>query len=229
MNGRSELTDSMSYKIRNAGIICAFLVVLIHCRPHFEPSTVGWWVKEVLENGITHIAVPFFFAVTGYMMARDLAAKGYRGLLVKRTLTLGLPFFLWNILFWMVCVLGSNVKVLLHGGKYSIPLMSAQQFGLWYTGCPLLSPLWYVRAIFVLALISPLILWSIRKIGVPFLVVLFVIYGILCPFWPVSEGGVLQEFFRVGIFPVLGIFYVALGMALHEGVVSRKTFPIKPL
>lgn len=228
MKTQLELSGSASVKIRNTGIVCAFLVVLIHCRPRFEPHSVGWFAKEILENGIAHIAVPFFFAVTGYMLAKDLATKGYKSLLMKRVRTLVVPFFIWNILFWLIWVMGTNAKALINNSTCDISFMSLRQFGLWYSGCPMLSPLWYVRAILVMALMSPVLLWCVRKFGLVFLAFLYVLYGVLCPFWPLSHVGGFSSFFRVGIFPVLGLFYVTLGMAIREGVVSRRYFPLSP-
>ena len=76
MSSKYCLTEKSSNKIRNTGILCAFLVVIIHCRPNFEAGTIGWWVKEFLENGFTHIAVPFFFAVSGFFLAKELDDGG---------------------------------------------------------------------------------------------------------------------------------------------------------
>lgn len=196
MNSPFEISDSTSSKIRNAGIVCAFLVVLIHSWKPFKAPGIGWWMREILGNGVAHIAVPFFFSVTGYMLARDYSSKGYGPLVAKRIHTLMLPFIIWNFLFWVVHLLGSNAKELIHGNGSAVVWMNAEEFGLWYTGCPMLTPLWYVRAIFVLSLTSPLLLWCIRKLGAKFLVLLYALYGACCPYWPVSWGGGIA-----GVFP----------------------------
>ena len=59
-------------KLRNMSIVCAAMVVVIHCRPAFEVGSVGWWVKQMLEAGVCHVAVPFFFVVSGYFLSRKL-------------------------------------------------------------------------------------------------------------------------------------------------------------
>lgn len=88
------------------GILCAFLVVIIHCRPNFEPGVVGWWLKEVLETGLTHIAVPCFFGVSGYMLVRNLDENGYHRSVVKGVRALLLSCILLNLQFYMFDLVG---------------------------------------------------------------------------------------------------------------------------
>lgn len=89
-----------------------------------------------------------------------------------------------------------------------------KQLGLWYTGCPLLTPFWYVRAIFVLCVISPGLLWCIRKGQGIFLACLLAVYGYVCPFSPLPEWGAVENLARLRIFPVLGVFYFCIGAAI---------------
>lgn len=72
MNEHGTLTEVESRKIRNMGILCAFLVVIIHVRPMFATGTIGWWVREIAEEGICQIAVPFFFIVSGFFLGKEL-------------------------------------------------------------------------------------------------------------------------------------------------------------
>ncbi len=207
MNERGTLTEAASRKIRNMGILCAFLVVIIHCRPHFGRGTTGWWLEEILENGVTQIAVPFFFTVSGYMVGRSLQGKGYRKAVGKRVRTLLVPFVLWNALFWLENFLWKNAHSLLHGRTVSFTFPTLRQIGLWPTRCPYLTPLWYVRALFILVVLSPAFVWCLKKFRGWFLLLLFVVYAAVCPFWPLPNAGQWEEFARVGIFPVLGLFF----------------------
>ena len=229
MSERGTITEAASRKIQNMGILCAFLVVIIHCRPHFGLGTTGWWLEEILENGVTQIAVPFFFAVSGFMMGRGLQGMGYRNAVQKRIRTLLVPFALWNALFWLENLIWKNSRALLHGGDISFSFPTLRQIGLLHTGCPLLSPLWYVRALFVLVVLSPVFVWCLKKFRWWFLLFLFVVYAAVCPFWPLPDAGAWSEFARVGIFPVLGLFYFSLGLALQEGIVDASKLAISPV
>ena len=229
MSEHGTLTAAASRKIQNMGILCAFLIVIIHCRPHFERGTAGWWLAEILENGVTQIAVPFFFAVSGYMVGRGLQRGGYRNAVRKRIYTLLVPFVLWNALFLLSKLFWENASALLHGEDLSFSFPTLQQIGLWPTDCPFLSPLWYVRALFVLVVLSPVFVWCLKKFRLWFLSLLFVVYAVVCPFWPLPDAGAWSYFARVGIFPVLGLFYFSLGLALQEGIVDAGKLAISPV
>lgn len=221
-----RLSQTNSSKIRNLGIICAFLVVVIHCRPNFADGSLGWWVCQILENGVAQIAVPFFFTVTGYMVARGMAMPGGgECVITKRMRTLLVPFAFWNFLFWAFTISIQNLPNIVHGRSLQIWFPTLQQIGVWYTGCPLLTPLWYVRAIFVLTVCSPVIIWFVKRAGVWYLALLFAVYGVVCPFWPLPEVSAFEWFARVGVFPLLGMFYFALGVAIREGVVGEANLP----
>ena len=149
---------------------------------------------------------------------------GYKKALTKRFLTLLLPFVFWNLAFYAFNLVLFNIANLLHGRSLGAWMPSLKDLGLWYTGCPMLTPLWYVRALFILCLLSPVLLWLLRKLGMTFLIALFIFYGIFCPFVPLPDWAIFKYYtiFRVGILPVLGFFYFAVGMAIHEGIVSSE-------
>lgn len=162
------IPNAISAKIRNMSIVAAFLVVVIHCRPEFARGTIEWWVKQFLEGGVTHIAVPFWFP-------------------------------------------------------------SLVQWGFSAAECPLLSPLWYVRALFLMVLLSPVFWKGFEKLGIWVLVCLFILYGAICPFTGMPATWPLHGYSRNGLFPVLGFFYFALGMAIRGGIVRDGSIKFPPL
>ena len=230
MSAQGTLTVAASNKIRNLGIVCAFLVVIIHCRPHFGCGTTGWWVREIVEEGICQIAVPFFFAVSGFFLGRELLSGmgGYFHAVRKRIRTLVVPFAIWNFLFWIATLAVKNARNAFHGESGTIWFPTLRQVGFWYTGCPLLSPLWYVRALFVLVLISPLLLWCLKRFRIWFLAALFILYAAIRPY-SMSNPSKFEVFARVGIFPVQGIFYFTFGLALSFGIVRAWKIRIRPV
>lgn len=225
------ITQETSSKLRNISVVCAFLVVIIHCRPHFERMTVGWWMKQLLENGIAEAAVPFFFVVSGFFIAERLSAKPevlrqtYREELRKRMKSLVVPFIVWNCLYWL-CTLGvTNIGWLLGRRPAVLWFPNWVQSGLWYSHCPLLSPLWYVRALVELAILSPLLLLFIQRFRIWGLVMLFLLYGALCPYAPMTPWTWVQDVTRCGLVPVLGFFYFSLGMAISLGFIRELSCP----
>lgn len=203
-----EISDRVSNKLRNMSIICALLVVIIHCRPHFEHASLAWWVKEVLENGVCEMAVPFFFLVSGFFIAAKIFDGVYKDEIVKRVRTLLVPYFCWVLMFlsFGMCV----------SRRFFVP--SLGQMGFDPFCCPALSPLWYVRALFCLALLSPVILFCLKRCPRVTLITLACLYGLICPYVPMPCWGPIQDLARVGPLPVLGLFYFSLGMAIRLGM-----------
>lgn len=225
-----EISQEASNKIRNLSIICAFLVIIIHCRPDFEFGSYGWFAKELLEGGVTHMAVPFFFVIPGFFVGRSLLfAGGYKRVVLNRIQSLLIPFFFFSVLYWLYKTGLQNALNFVQNKSFVFSLITLPQLGLWYTGVPLLTPLWYVRAIFVLVLISPIIMWGLKRIGVTLLVALFLVYLVVCPFAPLPNWGTVQDFARVGILPVLGLFYFSFGIWLYMKFQQKLVVTFNPV
>lgn len=203
MNG--EISSVVSNKFRNMGVLCALFVVIIHCRPHFAVGSVGWYAKEMLENGICEMAVPFFFSASGYFIAVKIAEGGYKDEIIKRIRTLLVPYCFWLGMYLLL-------QFMLIGQLLVAPIT---QLGLHPLGCPTLTPLWYVRALCCLVLLSPLIVACIKKHALVTLVALGCLYGLVCPYAPLPDWGKLNELARIGPIPVLGLFYFSVGVAIR--------------
>ena len=124
-------------------------------------------------------------------------------------------------MFWLVLKCLQIVPPLVKGREVEFSLPSLSEIGFWYTDCPLLTPLWYVRALFVLVLLSPIIYFAVKKFGVWTLMGLLVVYAVVCPYYPMLHWNGLRNFARVGLLPVLGMFYFSLGMALRMGCIQN--------
>lgn len=219
MNGvRVEITEELSNRLSNMAIVCAALVVIIHCRPRFEFDSFGWWIQQLLENGVCAIAVPYFFTASGFFLAGHVGEPGwYRREAQKRVKTLLLPFVLWLSIFFIPDSLWNVWKGQLTWSQIlSVPNL-LDFYGVSLGELPGLTPLWYLRGLFILVLLSPL-LHSFLRFGRMGLVVLFMVYGLVCP-GPAGEG-LLHDLTLYGILPAAGIFYFTLGMALRERVIA---------
>lgn len=134
----------------------------------------------------------------------------------KRLATLGVPYLIWNLLFFAF----HNVRALIsHEFNLSIHNV-AVALGLNPFAYPAYGPLWYVRAVFILVLVSPFLIFIIRRArwtAILFLFMVFCAYGMVGP-WE-GYGGKLVFFFRK-FFALQGLFYFSAGIALRFGVVS---------
>ena len=204
-----------SNKIRNLAFICSVFVVLMHVSPGYRPQPVGslaWWLFSPFQ--ITEIAVPFFFLVSGYLLAGHCCEKNwFRSVLSKRVTTLLVPFVLWSLVYVvfkavMSCTFGNDTFPHAVGAL----IRTSEYLGLNPLRHPMHGPLWYVRALLFLVVISPICLWALvrRKRGV--LVGMFV-FSVFSP----NYSG-CAESFSYTLFYFFGfksMFYFLLGMSLR--------------
>ena len=215
-----QIPETLSCKMRNMAMLCAFFVVVIHCRPQFEVGTFAWWVKQLTEEGITRIAVPFFFTASGFLAAVKFSEEGYKSLVLKRVRTLALPFAIWTSFFWLFifacsCIAhrGINWEML---SEMRNPVAFAKQLGFWPIGFPFLTPLWYVRALFFITLAFPILKRGIKKFGQAWLAALFLLHAVKLVSLPIMGWGLVQAFAGFGLLPVEGLFYYSLGIWLCD-------------
>lgn len=213
-----KISEAISNKFRNMSILCAFLVTVIHCRPDFAEGSGAWWLKQMLENGICMIAVPFFFAASGFFIAGHIHDYGWYGREVrKRIWSLAVPYLVWSTLYLGFVLVKGLTAGHWYGDQYLAPRALAAFYGINIGDVTGLTPLWYVRGLLILVVVSP-VLVKLLELGVYALGFLFVVYGVVCP--GPNGGGTLHEVTRCGLIPMAGFFYFTLGMAIRDGRVT---------
>jgi len=212
----SPISKEFSSKITNMSLWGAFLVVSIHCGFSNSGSGVGWFLDRVFSSGYSQMAVPFFFLVSGYFLAAHVGETGWWGSEIKkRVKSVLIPFFTWSLLYQVLSIpfslyadsragrpLGTSVYIL-HGDLLSV-------FGLKWDQWPASVTLWFLRSLFLFALVSPLVLWMLRKAARAWIAILFA--GSIALTYapdPVLGGwsGFCQRFININ-----GLMYFSIGM-----------------
>lgn len=203
-----EISEHLSNRFKNMALVCAFLVTLIHCILFFRVNCS--FLHFAIEDGVCRIAVPFFFFASGFFLyGHVLEAGWWRRELAKRVRTLLIPYVIWiSLLAIPVFCFSPNLS----GGSHLAWIATA--YGLNPLHHPLLNPVWYIRALFVIVILSPILVFLINRLGVWTLVVVGALYGLLGP-WEGLDGPV-HYFFRKTI-ATQGMFYVTLGMLFRSG------------
>lgn len=215
---KDVISQETSARVAWMSFICACMVVFIHAG-FTETSSTRIFHLFFSGTGVFAVAVPFFFAASGYFLPVDLV-DSYRKVVFRKLQSLFVPYLFWNLIGWVVfnlmIAVAMKFGIELHALPPSgVPFNPLTMFGLDLAHAPCLAPLWYVRGLLLLILVSPLIAWCMltMKRTTIFLVSLATCYVFVCvltiPNYPV------YDFFYKGI-PVEGLFYFSCGMLLRR-------------
>ena len=144
------------------------LIVLITFTHSYSGVRVGWtlwdggWdayevLKLVMSETLVKVAMPTFFVMSGYLFFVNVTewnAKTYWNKLRRRVKTLLIPYIIWNI----------AMAVKLKTFSLSIFIEPANM------------PLWFLRDLIIVSLLTPIIYIGVRKLGYWLLTILLPIY-----------------------------------------------------
>lgn len=174
------MTKWFSNKLTNLSWLCALMVVLIHAGsyaanlPGATLQTIygrNWAtiLQLFFTEGICRAAVPLFFLMSGYLFFRgyEHSVGWYKNKILKRLRTNGIPYIFWGltvIAFFAVAQAIPVTKQYFSSVDRQIAQFSPSQWLNAIFLSPINSPLWFLRDLIVLALISPIISLLCRKV-----------------------------------------------------------------
>ena len=156
------------------------LVVFVHVNAPgimSNSNLAGIGLYDMLRRAISltlaQTAVPMFFFISGYLFfnrLHDWNWSVYLGKLRKRCKTLLVPFVLWNTI--------AIVDLRQRGLRTSRPprRLSEEEGGAERSYCPCLQPLWFLRDLMVVMVLSPLLWCLFRYLRVWGLLILLFCY-----------------------------------------------------
>ena len=202
----NNLDKRISHTISASRFPLALFVIFIHS---IGNSNAHWYaVRHFLSIDILSFVVPTFFIFSGYLFSWDITGKEknwYKSKLLKRVKTLFIPYCLWNI----VALLLDYIKYL-KGSESWIDFSNYDVYQIiqitFINYKPLNLPLWYIRDLMILIIISPIIIRLIKKSSVFTLVIIGIWYFLNLGPFIISPKSML--FFSIGIF--LGIEHLNL-------------------
>lgn len=201
------------------------MVVFIHAQFSItnNPSDVSLYgvVSHFFTLAISQVAVPLFFFISGCLYFRDY--KEYTVALYvqkqkRRIKTLVVPFITWNTFFWLLFSLFILVApALVNGGIPSIAHVTVKDVVWVYwgnsTGGPIDFPLWFIRDLITVTILSPLIYYGVMKYRVGVIAML-----ILTCLWVFS---IPLSF--LGNNMCMCLFFFSLGGYLNKVLQSKAT------
>jgi len=211
-------------------IICALMVISIHINPFQEYNTTFAYICQQI---IPRVAVPFFFAVSGYFLSISLFKKNDIMVVVKYLKRILFTYTLWSVIYFMTIV-PSIIK-----GSYPIAsavknfiknyLLYGVYYHLWYFPalifCVLVFAFFYKINKLKLLIYLSILLYSIGLLGVSYSK-----FGnaipILNSLYDFSQFSLIRRVALTGIpFFVLG-YIMYIGKAYFDRISNRKSWII---
>ncbi|MBT1314895.1 acyltransferase family protein, partial [Phocaeicola dorei] len=157
----------LSYKILFFNFILSVLIVLLHsnCKVTLGWNNDGTNLSNFIEllttyiSCIGHIAVPMFYIISAYLFYHNISTlKDTLSKIKKRIKTLLIPYLLWNTffvsIFWII--LHSPFSKYLHMNNN---LNSIHSILIAIINSDL-TPLWFIKNLFIFTILSPVIQWA---------------------------------------------------------------------
>ncbi|GHU81155.1 succinyltransferase [Clostridia bacterium] len=219
------MTKYLSKKITNLSIICAIMVVMIHSTtdvvnlPGSMETThglnVSTFIQMFFSEGLARIAVPLFFLFSGFLFFYKFepTVNNFKIKYKKRFFSQVIPYLFWSI-FTFLLVLAAQIspKTAQFFSNFDISSYSIWNFLNTIFIKPINSPLWFLRDLIVLTVLSPLIYILIKRLPAVFLALIFIIWVLNVKIFIVRS--VTPIFFCTGAF--LSIFNIKVNIKIPK-------------
>ena len=170
----------------------------------------------LLSHVLTHIAVPTFYFISGFLFFfnfQEWSWDGYKKKLYRRIKTLFVPYLLWNAVPFLLAALSMLAGVVIKGNPIEgvQTLITEKSWHIFYdcnewgttrvnwlgenlrmTG-PYDLPLWFLRDLIVVTILTPIIYYATKKFGLFIISILFVAY--ISRIWTLLPGFSITAFF----------------------------------
>lgn len=161
-----NINKCVSNKISNLNLFLSVFIVALHssCREQLLYGG-GYRLNFALQNLIKIIAdsaVPMFFVMSGYLLFYKYDIRKYFDTLNRKVRTLLIPFVLWNLLGFAYHKCLSLLSIMTEVAEANPELLSTRNilYGVWRSAYD--PPVWFIKTLFELILISPLV-WGIAS------------------------------------------------------------------
>lgn len=178
-------------------------------RPSLDGTSVFHFVTEFVSHHLCSIAICWFFVFSGYLFFRNLEDGGFKkewllGKWEKRTRTVVVPHVLWNLLYVLAILLVTFLFRII-GIHINADMMTEVTKGplYWFITGPVDFPLWYLRDLICMFLLTPVFYFLTKK--APWITLALLLGFYLASFW--------IKFF---LFPTISYFGIGAWLGIRK-------------
>lgn len=176
-------------KLQTISFALVVLVVFCHATNltyNFSSETIlikkglNWYLQTAISDGVAKIASPLFFSISGFLFfysIQDGSVNEFFAKYVKRFNTLVIPYLLWSLygilLYFVLQSIPFSKPFFTKGLISDLSLIEIIEMALLN---PIPYHFWYVRDLVMLIIISPILLWLIKRFGLLVLLVFLIFW-----------------------------------------------------
>lgn len=186
------ISNYLSEKIKILSFLLTVLIVILHANMAMLCTGGLSFLQKVMTEEVTRIAVPLFYLISGFLFFINYRGTwdAYKRKLCARTRSLLVPYLL--LLF------SGSIVMFVIGRDFSLNAFGDIVKNGFVSSPPIFYPLWFLRDLYIMVLLSPLVYWVIKK--TPMLLIIAIVIWLLGknPLPILSSEAIL--FFSVGGF-----------------------------
>lgn len=176
----------LSDKLRIISLLLMIMVVFLHSynlSVHFISTNITFengyntFIQNFISKGITYISVPLFFLISGYLFFLKINGRidEFIQKMGKRTKTLLIPYLLWSAwgLFFYFVLQQMPMSKNFFTHELIINYSFKQLLDTLFLN-PIPYQLWFIRDLFILVILSPIIYKLIKSFKTTLIILLFI-------------------------------------------------------
>lgn len=161
---------------------------------------LSYHIVNIISHSLADFAVPLFYVISGLLYQSSINKYGYKELLKKKFYSLFIPYIIWNTIFFITFFIRNGYTSFdFFQGLLFIPRDDS------FIGCltqPWDGPLWFLRDLMVVFLLSPIIKYLIQRYAKIYLFFLLILYMTKVLPWYIVPGLSITSllFFSIGMY-----------------------------
>ena len=203
----------LSNKIKLISLLSIVMVIYIHNYNIKEGMVyffdidsslafINIFIQNLFSEGFSRTAVPIFFLISSYLFFQKFTLNGYPRKIFKRIRTLFLPYLFWTTVVVLIHFTLQSIPSLTHFfNKRLIVDLSFWELFVRTWIDPLNYPLWFLRDLIVLTILTPFVYYFLKYLPKMTLVVMLILWFLDTSLYIIDHDSLL--FFTIGAYIAL--------------------------